>query len=140
MTAAALCRRVSFAALLALAACVPASEHAAQVGAGGASERLTLGTVQREIRVGMSGADVAAALGSPNIVTSDEQRRETWVYDRISTERVVSGSAGGVNALFLAGASSSAGAARTSQRTLTVVVRFDEQRRVRDFSYCSSSF
>ena len=101
---------------------------------------MTLGTVQREIRVGMSGAEVAAALGSPNVVTTDESRRETWVYDRMATERVYSSSTGGVNALFLAGVSGQAGAAQTSQRTLTVIIRFDNAGRVRDFSYRSSSF
>ncbi len=126
---------------LLLGACTPAGEHARQVAAAGeAQNRLTLGSVQREIRVGMSGAEVAAALGSPNIVTSDERRRETWVYDRIATEQAYSSSAGGVNALFLAGASSRAGASQTSQRTLTVIIRYDEAGRVRDFSYRSSSF
>lgn len=126
---------------LLLAGCTPASEHARQVSAGrDTQDRLTVGTVQREIRQGMSGADVAAALGSPNIVTSDERRRETWVYDRISTEQVYSASQGGVNALFLAGVGARAGAAQTTQRTLTVIIRFDEDRRVRDFTYRSSSF
>ncbi len=123
-----------------LTACVPASQHAQDVAAASqAQQRLTLGTVQREIRVGMSGAEVAAALGSPNIVTSDERRRETWVYDRLATERVQSSSAGGVNVLLL-GAVGSAGASQTTQRALTVIIRFDEAARVRDFSYRSSSF
>jgi outer membrane protein assembly factor BamE (lipoprotein component of BamABCDE complex) len=100
---------------------------------------MTLGTVQREIRVGMSGAEVAAALGSPNIVTTDEQRRETWVYDRMATERVYSNSGGGFT-LLLAGASGRSGAAQSTQRTLTVVIKFDNVSRVRDFSYRSSSF
>jgi outer membrane protein assembly factor BamE (lipoprotein component of BamABCDE complex) len=133
------------AALAALAvtvsACSPASEHAREVNeARSQSDRLTVGTVQREIRQGMSGAEVASALGAPNVVTSDERRRETWVYDRISTERVVSESSGGVNALFLAAGVARAGAAQTSQRSLTVIIRFDENGRVRDFSYRQSSF
>ena len=33
---------------------------------------ITVGKVQKEVRVGMSGAQVAEALGSPNIVTKDE--------------------------------------------------------------------
>jgi outer membrane protein assembly factor BamE (lipoprotein component of BamABCDE complex) len=132
-------------ALLALTitvgACAPASQHAQEVNAARqGTDRLTVGTVQREIRVGMSGAEVASVLGSPNIVTSDERRRETWVYDRISTEQAYSSSAGGVNALFLAGVSGRSGAASTSQRTLTIIIRYDEQGRVRDFSYRSSSF
>jgi hypothetical protein len=90
--------------------------------------------------MGMSGAEVAGVLGSPNIVTSDEKRRETWVYDRIASENAYSSSAGGVNALFLAGSSGRTGASRTTQRTLTVIIKFDESAKVRDFSYRSSSF
>lgn len=103
------------------------------------TDRLTLGTVQSEIRAGMSGAEVAAVLGAPNIVTTDERRRETWVYDRISTERIAS-SSGAYGTLLVVGGSSSSGSARTSQRTLTVIIKFDESKRVRDFSYRSSSF
>lgn len=126
--------------VLLVAACSPASEHARDVAAGrNAQDQLTLGTVQREIRVGMSGADVAAALGAPNIVTTDERRRETWVYDRMSTERVSSASGGGVG-LVIVGAGSQAAASQTSQRTLTIIINFDEARKVRDFSYRSSSF
>jgi len=127
--------------VFALFGCMPAQDHARNVAAAGDSrDRMTLGSVQREIRVGMSGADVVAALGSPNVVTTDENRRETWVYDRMATERVYSSSAGGVNALFLAGVSGQAGAAQTTQRTLTVIIRFDNAARVRDFAYRSSSF
>ena len=39
-------------------------------------EKLTVGTVQKEIRIGMAGGDVAQVLGSPNIVSSDEDRNE----------------------------------------------------------------
>ena len=126
---------------LMVAGCVSASDHARDVAAGSdATTRVTLGTVQREIRVGMSGADVVGALGSPNMVTTDERRRETWVYDKLSMETVYSSSAGGANALFLAWVSGRSGAQQTSQKTLTVVIKYDEVGRVRDFSYRSSSF
>jgi outer membrane protein assembly factor BamE (lipoprotein component of BamABCDE complex) len=126
---------------LVMAACTPLPDQARDVAAAQAQgDKLTLGTVQRQIHVGMSGADVVAALGSPNVVTTDERRRETWVYDRIATEQVYSSSAGGVNALFLAGVSGHSGISQTTQRTLTVIILFDEVGRVRDFSYRSSSF
>jgi outer membrane protein assembly factor BamE (lipoprotein component of BamABCDE complex) len=139
-----------------LAACQSAQRHAQDVEAANAdANRLTVGTVQREIRVGMSGADVASVLGSPNIVTTDEQRREVWVYDRIATTRAYSTSSGGVSALVLgavigggagaggiggAGYNSGAGASATTQKTLTVVIKFDEQGLVRDFAYHTSTF
>ncbi len=122
-----------------LGACTTASQQAADVAAG-TQDRMALGTVQQEIRVGMSGAAVTAALGAPNIVTTDEQRREVWVYDRMATENVYSTSRGGVGVLLLGGIGGSTGAAATTQRTLTVIIKFDEGHRVRDFAYRSSSF
>jgi outer membrane protein assembly factor BamE (lipoprotein component of BamABCDE complex) len=144
-------RIVVIAAFAALAGCQSASDHAADVRAGQDGDRLTVGKVQREIRVGMTSAQVVEVLGSPNMVTTDEKRRENWVYDKISTETVYSSSSGGVSALILggsngvgglgsAGVSGSAGARSTSQRTLTVIVKFDERSLVRDFAYRSSTF
>lgn len=101
--------------------------------------RLTVGTVQREIRTGMGGGEVIQVLGSPNIVSTDEQGREVWIYDKISTENVYSRSTGGATILIL-GYSQKASARSTSQRTLTVIVKFDGQNRVRDFAYHTSRF
>ncbi len=65
---------------LLLGACTPASEHARDVAAGAdARDRVTLGSVQREIHVGMTGSDVAAAHGPPNIDATDEKRSVTRV-------------------------------------------------------------
>jgi outer membrane protein assembly factor BamE (lipoprotein component of BamABCDE complex) len=131
-----------------------AGEHRAAVR-DDAAERLSVGKVQREIRVGMSGAEVLQVLGSPNIVSTDDQRREVWAYDRIATERVYSTSYGGIAALILGGAlagdgllgaaagpyyGGSAGATSTHQRTFTVVIKFDDGKRVRDFAYHATSF
>ena len=41
-------------------------------GEGPAEKAATVGVVQKEIKVGMSGAQVAEVLGSPNVVTTDE--------------------------------------------------------------------
>ncbi len=137
-----------------LSGCMSAAEHRAAVR-DDSSERLTVGTVQRKIHVGMPASDVASVMGSPNIVTTDEKRREVWIYDKISTERVYSTSEGGVATLILGGAlvgsalgggavvpygSQSAGAESTTQRTLTVVIKFDEELKVRDFSYHATRF
>ncbi|WP_118138759.1 hypothetical protein [Oceanicella sp. SM1341] len=128
-------------ATAALAACTPASEHARDVAAANsADDKLTVGVVQREIHVGMTGSDVASVLGSPNVVTSNSGGGETWIYDKISTQSAYSGSSGGVNALFLAGVGANAAASATTQRTLTVIVKYDATGRVSDFSYRQSSF
>jgi len=134
---------------VAISGCQTAQKHREQVRDD--TDRVTVGTVQKEIKVGMPASDVAAALGSPNIVTTDELRREVWIYDKLSTESVYSTSEGGVSALVLAfgsmigggaggGYNSSSGANSKSQRTLTVIVKFDEQSMVRDFAYHTSRF
>jgi outer membrane protein assembly factor BamE (lipoprotein component of BamABCDE complex) len=122
---------------------------------GHQERQMTVGTVQREIRKGMSGAEVAEVLGSPNIVTTDAEGREVWIYDKISTDVTYSRSSGGgiiglliggISGDVLAGGgaggniSKSAGAESKTQRTLTVVIKFDENRMVRDFAYHSSRF
>jgi outer membrane protein assembly factor BamE (lipoprotein component of BamABCDE complex) len=56
--------------------------------AGPDATNLTVGKVQGEIKEGMPASDVAAILGSPNIVTTDEKRREVWIYDKVSSNRV----------------------------------------------------
>ena len=126
---------------LGIGGCASTQTHLANVR-DDTGDRISVGTVQREIRIGMSGSDVISVLGSPNMVTTDAQRRETWVYDKIATERVhsVSSEQSGVIAWLFVGGSSSAGASSTSQRTLTIIIRFDEQGLVRDFAYRQSSF
>ena len=114
-------------------------------------DRVTVGKVQGEITIGMSGAEVAQVLGSPNIVTTDEKRREVWIYDKISTEVAYSESSGGVGGLLIGvgaliggggGASYSAGsgASSKSQKTLTIIIKYDVDKKVRDFAYHTSRF
>ena len=100
---------------------------------------ITVGKVQKEVRVGMSGAQVAEALGSPNIVTKDEGGDETWVYDKIATEASYSENSSGLF-LVLYGSTSRSGAASTTQRTLTVVIKYDANSKVISFSYHASKF
>ena len=131
--------------LVVVTAC-SASHHASEVRSD-EGERVTVGTVQKEIVMGMSGAEVASVLGSPNIVSTDEDRNEVWIYDKISSDVTYSRSSGTVVGLIFAGGgggagvgSSSSGSTSTSQRTLTVIIKFDEFGQVRDFSYHSSRF
>lgn len=140
-----------------LAGCRTAAEHHQSLPSTRERE-MTVGLVQKEIRVGMSGAEVAGALGSPNIVTRDGEGLEAWVYDKIASEvaysydrgGVAGGAAGGLAGavapygLVLGGVGGSysggAGAASSTQRTLTVVIRFDKNSQVASFSYHASKF
>ena len=127
---------------LLISGCASAARHAELVQ-NDSADRITVGKVQKEIKVGMSSAQVVEALGSPNVVTTDEERREVWVYDKIATNVTYSNSESGAGVWLLvvgAGGSGSSGSQSTSQRTLTVVVKFDKDQKVRDFAYHSSSF
>ena len=77
--------------LIFLGGCVSAAAHREAVQ-DNTPNSLTVGKVQREIKIGMSSAQVAETLGSPNLVTTDEQRREVWVYDKIASEAAYSNS------------------------------------------------
>jgi hypothetical protein len=128
----------------------------ATAGAGGrekagASREFTLGLVQKALRPGLSQADVAERLGSPNIVTRGADGREAWVYDKVSSE--VEASSGGVSVgglgsgagntfagmLGIAGGKRSE-KARFSQKTLTVVIRFSTAGGVESFTWHVSRF
>lgn len=136
-------KRISILAIvLTLAGCTGAQHYNPQ-----ADEQLTVGKVQAEIRIGMAGGEVAEVLGSPNIVSTDENRNEVWIYDKISTQYVRADAKAGILAIGGgssvaggAGASGSQSSGASSQRTLTIVIKFDEDKRVRDFAYHTSRF
>jgi outer membrane protein assembly factor BamE (lipoprotein component of BamABCDE complex) len=115
----------------------------AVAGCGGKAEikedRLTVGKVQGEIKVGMSAAQVAEILGSPNIVTTDDKRREVWIYDKVSTDRVDTSSSA-YGGLIILGASSRDSSSSQRQRTLTIIIKYDEEKKVRDFAYNATQF
>jgi len=137
-----------------MSGCMTAAQH--QQTLHSTQEReMTVGIVQKEIRVGMSQADVATALGSPNIVTRDSEGKETWIYDKIATEASYSRDSGGLGGgagaggiagttlilgLVGGGYSKEAGATATTQKTLTVILKFNKDGKVESFSYHASKF
>ena len=102
-------------------------------------DRLTVGKVQGEIKVGMPASQVAELLGSPNIVTTDEKRREVWIYDKVSTDRVDEARSSYATLIIL-GTSASESSSSQRQRTLTIIIKYDEEKKVRDFAYNYTQF
>jgi len=112
--------------------------------------KLTLGKVQQTLKKGMSQGEIVVALGSPNMVTSDANGLETWVYDKLSTEvnsnsqkksfNLLGGVIGSkIGAGVTGGSSSKNSNASSSQKTLTVVLKFIEKK-LEIYTYNASSF
>lgn len=120
------------------AGCTTAAEHQQRLGSTQERE-MTVGIVQKEIRAGLTQDEVILALGSPNIVTRDANGNDTWVYDKIATEASYSRS-DAYGTILILGSGQAAGATATSQKTLTVVIRFGTDQRVQTFSYHASRF
>ena len=115
------------------------------------SRAFTLGLVQKELRAGLGQADVAERLGSPNIVTRDPDGREAWIYDKVASEVEVSSGSVGLGGLGSGASGSFAGflglsagkrseKAKSSQKTLTVVVRFSAEGVVESYTWHNSRF
>ncbi len=122
-------------AMIILSAC----KHPTNAGPDGNATNLTVGKVQGEIKEGIPASDVAAILGSPNIITTDEKRREVWIYDKISSNRVdtINSFGGG---LIILGGQTGQRESTSTQKTLTIIIKFDEQKKVRDFAYNYTQF
>jgi outer membrane protein assembly factor BamE (lipoprotein component of BamABCDE complex) len=120
------CSRATWVAILALAACSSPPPPDA--------EKIAVGAVQREIKVGMDQPSVLKVLGPPNRVSTDSERREMWTYDQISSDRIDTTSSIGGSIRILGGANGSAASA-ADPRTLTLIIYYDEQNKVRNFAY-----
>ena len=124
--------------VLIILGCASGSQHHRNLHSA-AGREMTVGTVQREIHQGMDQAAVAQALGSPNIVSKDKEGKDTWIYDKIASEVSYSTGSSGIG-LLLVGLSRNSGASASTQKTLTVVIKFDDQQLVDTFSYHTSKF
>jgi hypothetical protein len=124
-----------------------------------AASMVATGKLTSEWSVETTQAELIELFGGPNISTTDASGLETWVYERSASETDASGSsdARNLNAFFGAGgnvggaaigggvaggASSQRDRSRTtnSVRNLTVIVKFNEDKTVRDYSVRQSTF
>lgn len=118
------------------------------------SPELTLGVFQSKIVTGMSQGEVAAAVGSPNIVEKRDDNKEVWIYDKVSSEvasvnQRVSGGGGAGMAVATGSAiiggiggvsgGKNASVSRSTQKSLTVVITFEDGQ-VSDTQYHMSQF
>lgn len=98
-------------------------------------------TAERRVVLGMGTTNIAAVLGSPSTVADNENDETTWIYDGISSD--ISYARNGnaiVGVIFDRSFDNSivSDANHSLQPTMTVVIRFNQYDRVRDFSYYTS--
>jgi len=126
-----------------------------------AQKTLTVGIVQKSIVKGINQEKVIMTLGSPNIVTQDSNGKETWVYDKMSSSiadsnknesairkgTLVRDSWHTLGMFLTLGLlvkgepeMTQVSQIETSQSTLTIVIKFDENNLVESYSYHSSKF
>lgn len=99
------------------------------------TQKITLGAVQSQLHEGSSSAEVIAALGPPNIVATNPDKTETWVYDKTFTETEISAS--GINLPF---SGSATGAKAKSSRSLIVTIKYNKQKTVESIQYRQTSY
>jgi len=116
-------------------------------------DKLTLGTVQSKIKKGMNQTEVLEVLGSPNIVTKNSQGNEVWTYDKVGSSQSSSNQAAatygqaqlnqGFWAFLFGGTTNSAQSSsdrNTESKSLTVIINFDSNSTVSDFTYQSLKY
>ena len=109
----------------------------------GLNRELTVGLVQREIKEGSPAEEVIRTLGSPNIVKTDAEGLEIWVYDRFSSERVRRSFAAtllGISDSSLGLFRGSSSKEQNSVASLTVILNFDKNSNVSAVAYHRSKF
>jgi outer membrane protein assembly factor BamE (lipoprotein component of BamABCDE complex) len=101
----------------------------------GRNSGITHGTVQLNLQKGVTTqTQVLEAFGSPNIVTTDGET-EVWTYQR-SGVTTRSANAGLGLVIIFAGT----GGSSTNSRTMTLIIKFDEAKRVIEYNSRYSSF
>jgi outer membrane protein assembly factor BamE (lipoprotein component of BamABCDE complex) len=111
------------------------------------NSELTHGSVQMNLKLGeTTQTQVLEVFGAPNITSIDGSGQEVWTYQRAATVSQATSTRGfwtvlltGPSAL-LGGQSQEASGLEQTQRTMTLIIRFDEKKTVSDFRSRSSEF
>ena len=107
------------------------------------ANRLTSGQVQLTLKKGVTTqTDVLEAFGAPNLVTINSDEEEVWVYQKNATVANASSSSS-YGTIILFGGSSRTSGLEQSSRTMTLIVKFRNEKGVKvvsSFASRTSSF
>ena len=79
--------------------------------------------------------EILEIFGSPNIITKNKSGNEVWTYDKVSVEK---SNTEGYGTILIAGIAQDRYS--SSAKTFTLMIEFDENNIVKDYSYRSSAF
>lgn len=100
------------------------------------SSNFTMGKVKMEIKKGVtSQSDILSIFGAPNLVTKNKSDNEVWNYSKMSYESAYGSESAG---LILWGGSRSLSS--TSSKSFDLIIIFDENDLVKEYSVIASSF
>ena len=78
-----------------------------------------------ELRIGATQSDVKKALGKPSVMTKDSDNINTWIYENVSNLPVSNSDFGGVN---------------TDAKNTIIIIKFDDNDIINQFSYHKSVY
>ena len=100
----------------------------------------THGNVQLNIKKGVTDqAEILEKFGPPNVATTDSSGNEIWTYQKHATV-TKSSESGGYGTIILFGTSSSTSGFEQSSKTMTLIIKFDTNKKVLEFKSMSTSF
>ena len=104
------------------------------------NSELTHGNVQMHLQVGKTTqTEVLETFGAPNITSIDGSGHEVWTYQRHATVAQATSSSNYWTIILFGGGSEAAGFEQT-QRTMTLIIKFDAHKVVSDFRSRASNF
>jgi hypothetical protein len=106
----------------------------------GPNSQLTHGNVQLSIQAGKtSQMEILEKFGPPNVTSIDSSGNEVWTYQRQATVQR-SSSANNYWTVVLVGGSTRTSGFEQTQRTATLLIKFDSNKVVSDFRSRTSEF
>jgi len=101
---------------------------------------LTHGQVQLTLKKGVTTkTEVLETFGAPNITTIDAKGREVWTYQKHGSVQESSQSSTYGTLIFFGGSAKTSGF-EDSSRTMTLIIKFDNNDKVHDFRSRYTSF
>jgi len=100
----------------------------------------TTGNVQLSLKQGVTTqAEVLEKFGPPNIAAVDSTGNDLWTYQKFATVTQSSGQ-GGYFWLVIVGGNTGTSGLEQTQKTMTLIIKFDQDKKIKEFKSMSTNF